>query len=216
MTIATKNGSVIIKDGSVAQNCGCCRSLICGCNLSGVTVPESFLLSTSDITFYFVSQTGSRDMSGVAPLLSILASNRQVSASINQMLSSRDNRVVYTTPLSSGECFAASAELVLSCSRKIVSGVLNFGVGRFCQDASLNGGAGCALTAFFSLSDSALDYCQNPQPSSPINYSNFYNSERAVGNWRCDFIGPNPSQRGFYFVSSGEVSITPVYANPLP
>lgn len=26
MTIATKNGSVILKDGSVAQNCGCCRN----------------------------------------------------------------------------------------------------------------------------------------------------------------------------------------------
>jgi hypothetical protein len=29
MTIATKNGSVIIKDGSVAQNCGCCGGWIC-------------------------------------------------------------------------------------------------------------------------------------------------------------------------------------------
>lgn len=29
MTIATKNGSVIIKDGSVAQNCGCCGGWSC-------------------------------------------------------------------------------------------------------------------------------------------------------------------------------------------
>lgn len=29
MTIATKNGSVIIKDGSVAQNCGCCGGWYC-------------------------------------------------------------------------------------------------------------------------------------------------------------------------------------------
>ena len=29
MTIATKNGSVILKDGSVAQNCGCCGGWYC-------------------------------------------------------------------------------------------------------------------------------------------------------------------------------------------
>lgn len=29
MTIATNNGSVILKSGSVAQNCGCCENIVC-------------------------------------------------------------------------------------------------------------------------------------------------------------------------------------------
>lgn len=42
MTIATKNGSVILKSGSVAQNCGCCEFDPCSANwrnaLSGISV----------------------------------------------------------------------------------------------------------------------------------------------------------------------------------
>lgn len=34
MTIATKSGSVVIKDGSVAQDCNCCGGAPCACSLS--------------------------------------------------------------------------------------------------------------------------------------------------------------------------------------
>jgi hypothetical protein len=34
MTIATKSGGLIVKDGRLAQNCGCCATLECGCNMS--------------------------------------------------------------------------------------------------------------------------------------------------------------------------------------
>jgi hypothetical protein len=41
MTLATKNGSLIVKDGKIAENCGCCGGwycLSCDCGLASVSL----------------------------------------------------------------------------------------------------------------------------------------------------------------------------------
>ena len=68
MTIATKGGSLIVKDGKLAENCGCCATPggICGCQ-SGVSFPSYFSVTFSDFTFNLAST-----ISGSPPSTSLI------------------------------------------------------------------------------------------------------------------------------------------------
>jgi len=52
MTIATKSGGLIVKDGRLAQNCGCCVAPICGCNDES-KIPVSVVAEFRDFVFSF-------------------------------------------------------------------------------------------------------------------------------------------------------------------
>lgn len=41
MPLATKNGAIIVKDGKLAESCGCCGGGLCVCDAAGVTVSVS-------------------------------------------------------------------------------------------------------------------------------------------------------------------------------
>jgi hypothetical protein len=80
MTIATKNGSIIVKDGKLAEDCGCCGGWWCYadygscCGVSGSSVSVVFSLSGylecslsgSRLTFAAESQTAIPDYSSPA------------------------------------------------------------------------------------------------------------------------------------------------------
>jgi hypothetical protein len=62
MTIATKSGGLILKDGKLATNCACCGDGICSCVSN---MPTSFKLRFKDIVFqYLGSDNNITDQSG--------------------------------------------------------------------------------------------------------------------------------------------------------
>lgn len=65
-TIGTKNGSVIVKDGSVAENCNCCTKWLCMCDCAaGPGYPRFIKVSISNAPLY-ASQgyTGPNSLNG--------------------------------------------------------------------------------------------------------------------------------------------------------
>ena len=53
MTIATQGGSLIVKDGKLAENCRCCERLICGCATAD-NVPPALHAAFSNFSLTFL------------------------------------------------------------------------------------------------------------------------------------------------------------------
>jgi hypothetical protein len=197
--------------------------LICGCAEETLTVPEGFIISTSGFNFNFGSQTGNADMTGFAGVLSSLVNDKAVSLSVSPALSLKTMYAYYSSPIDGSECFSQTASLSLSCDFRTVGNalasppraVISFGAGRFCDDTAANGSPGCSITVTIVLPFFVLDFCNNPQPSEEIVFSDLSSLE-VFALARCGFVGPNASSTGDYTAQSGTVTITPVFANPLP
>jgi len=51
MTLATKSGGLILKDGRIATNCACCGEQACGCGLASQVRPESLIVEFLNFNF---------------------------------------------------------------------------------------------------------------------------------------------------------------------
>lgn len=51
MTLATKSGGLILKDGRIVTNCACCEEQACGCGLASQVRPSSLTVEFEGFTF---------------------------------------------------------------------------------------------------------------------------------------------------------------------
>jgi hypothetical protein len=204
--------------------------LICGCAEETLTVPEGFIISTSGFEFTYVpgSQIGEFfDMTVFASFFSSLVNGRTVAPSISPSLSANNFYAHYLEPASAGACFTQYASLSLYCASRNVGNaridgpraVIDFGADQLCDAPSVVGSPGCGLSVKLLLPLFVLDFCTDPQPSGEIVFSTgsiFDTSKVFVSaSVRCGAVVPNLAT-GLYAATSGTVTITPVFANPLP
>lgn len=224
MSLGTRGGNLLLRNSLLQTGCECCLPpTLCACAGFGSQdrLPSSFVVETSDLAFEFVSQSGQLDMTGREQDLADLASNRTIDIDLVPAQSVQGSFAAYAKS-SGNECLTTAGNLTLACNQQITSFSVNSVIGRFCEDDVPGGRLGCSMTTLLAWSTSltpasmprALAFCSDPQPDSKIVFTS--PAELIYAQWLCAFVGFSPTSVGRYRLSSGSVTVTPVYGNPLP
>jgi hypothetical protein len=240
MTIATKSGGLILKDGKLATNCACCGDGICPCVAN---MPTAFAIRLKNIEVSFVGNFNTfSDFSGYENELIAFAEKYELIATRTAIFPGTGVR--YQTgescyPLS-GSCAATASpctdpsryeylnqigsRLFVRCNETVTEVFVNLESAPPCWNQFPNNltnrwlsvGILFWTTVLSFPPDGVLEYpfCDNPglvlDEPVPENTAK-PTTYHASARWRL-----GSSQQGIYEITGGSVEFTPIFDNPLP